>query len=75
MKNEKTIKGKLTIINRLNSSLSGNPRFLVEINNQYFKTTPDAMLAYGIQNFDGKTVNAVVGKHYNQDSIFNAKAV
>ena len=75
MRNKKTITGKLTIINRLNSSIDGNPRFLVEINNQYFKTTPDAMFGYSVQNFDGQTVNAVIGKYYNQDSIFNAEAV
>ncbi len=69
MKNTKTINGKLNIINRLNGSINGNPRFLVEIDNQYFKTTPDAMLAYAIENHDGKHVRAVVGRHYGQASV------
>lgn len=69
------VNGKLNIINRLTSSVNGNPRFLVEIDNKYFKTTPDSMLAYGIDNFDNKQVIATVGRHYGQASVLNIREI
>lgn len=38
-------------ISRLNNSNYGNPRYKMETSEGVFKTQPDAMLGYGLENF------------------------
>lgn len=54
------VTGTLRIVRRLPSSFNGNPRYLVDINGEDYRTAPDAMLAYGIERFDQKRVTAEV---------------
>ncbi len=61
MKNVTSHTGKLEIIERLPSSRNGNPRWLLKIDGWTCRTAPDAMVAYGITNFDGKIVKADIG--------------
>ena len=69
MKNRETYTGILTVVNRLPSSAMGNPRYLVEVNGVQAATTVDAMLGYGITNYDGKPVTTVFGMHYGRFSV------
>jgi hypothetical protein len=69
MKDLREVTGKLKLVKRLNSSYFGNPRYLVEINEVLYSTTPDASLSYGISNHWDKIVTATVGTHYNVSSI------
>ena len=52
------ITGKLSIINRLNNSVNGNPRFVVEIDNNTICTKSDYSYSYNIENLANK--NAMV---------------
>jgi len=72
MKNIKIISGTLTIVKRLKGSESGNPRFLISINNNEYSTTNDAMFGYSVQNYENKMVLARVGIHYKKPSIESA---
>lgn len=63
MKNLNYTKGTLHILERLNNSKNGNPRYLIEIlqdngNVLTLKTPIDSMLAYGIGNLRGKYIGA-----------------
>ena len=69
MKSISSVTGKLTVLNRLPSSHFGNPRYEVLIDNQTVATMVDASLGYGITNFDGKEVAAVIGTHYGRRSV------
>jgi len=73
MKNERTVLGRLEIIKRLPSCENGNPRFLLRIGGVEVRTTPDANLAYGITNYDGVLVRAVIADHYGKPSIINVE--
>jgi hypothetical protein len=64
MKHERTVVGVLQYINRLPSSMNGNPRFDVSIDGERFSTQVDAMLGYSIQNHFGQLVRAKVGYYY-----------
>jgi hypothetical protein len=69
MKNATHHTGTLTVVTRLKSSLNGNPRYLVMLDGYIASTKVDAMLGYGITNFDGKEVKAVIGTHYGTITI------
>lgn len=60
MQKESIVNGKLNVIERLPSSLNGNPRYLVEINGTGYRTKPDTSLGYSITNYEGKSVEAKV---------------
>ena len=47
---DRTVTGVITSIRRLKSSRYGNPRFSVTIGGRDYKTAPNVMLAYGIEN-------------------------
>jgi hypothetical protein len=68
MKNLETIKGvKIDKLERMASSINGNPRFRVYFDNGLVsQTIPDDMIGYAIQNFWGgnKPVDVEVGTHY-----------
>ena len=65
--------GKLEIIERLPSSYSGNPRFLLRVDGHTCRTSPDSSIAYAIQNHDGKVVSATIGAHYGKATLNTIK--
>ena len=69
MKNLETVKGlKIDKLERMNSSINGNPRFRVHFTNGIVsQTMVDDMLGLQIQNYVGEnkpSVNVEFGKHY-----------
>jgi hypothetical protein len=69
MKNLETMKGlKIDRLERMNSSINGNPRFRVHFTNGIVsQTMVDDMLGLQIQNYVGEnkpSVNVEFGKHY-----------
>jgi len=64
VKNIETHVGILTIIGRLPSSINGNPRYELELNNISFRTAVDCNMAYSIPNHDGKKISVEIGEHY-----------
>lgn len=80
MQDKETVSGILEIVGRLPSSTLGNPRYEVIIKDGHplptiYCTTPNASLGYGITNFEGKHVQAVVGLHYGKPSIETVKEI
>jgi len=75
MKNISRHEGKLEIIQRLPSSINGNPRYLVRIAGFTCKTPVDSSLGYCITNHDGKEVIATIGTHYNTATIDTLKGI
>ena len=69
MKNLTQHKGVLKIIKRLPNSYYGNPRFLLSVDGFECVTQVDAMLGYGVQNYDGREVNATIGTHYGKATL------
>lgn len=79
MKNEQSVVAYLTISRRLPTSRNGNPRFecLLQRSGKpdlVAATGVDSSLAYGITEFTGCTVRAVVGEHYNRLTLANITA-
>ena len=75
MKNSsQTVTGTLTILERKNNSLNGNPRYLCMVDDKVFYTKVDSMHAYGITNFTDKMVEVDLQMHYNKLSLINIKA-
>lgn len=71
MKNLTNHVGTLKIIKRLKKSRDGNPRFYCAIVDQAgtgftFKTRPDSMTAYGLEQYDGEPVVLTLGTYYGQ---------
>lgn len=62
-------KGLFEVIERLDGSSNGNPRFLCSIGGYLCKTTVDSALGYAVQNYDGKQCEAVIGTHYGVTSL------
>ena len=61
--------GELKIITRMDSSYYGNPRFLISVDGFKCVTGVDSMHGYSIQNYEGKTVRATIGTHYNRATL------
>ena len=69
MKNLETVKGlKIDKLERMKSSVNGNPRFRVYFSNGFVsQTTVDADLGYAIQNYvcnDRPLLDVEFGTHY-----------
>jgi len=73
MQKEYITQGTLNVIKRLKGSRNGNPRYLVEINGEEFRTQPDAMFGYAVTNYDGKGVLAKVCTYYGKQTITYAQ--
>lgn len=71
MKNITAHTGKLQIIKKLRNTLNGNPRYLVKVDGWSCKTKPNAMEAYAISNYDGKTVKAYIGTLRGTATVFD----
>jgi hypothetical protein len=72
MKNVTRHYGKLEIIRREQSSINGNPRYLLRVDGYLCVTTPDSSMAYSLPNLDGKQVEALIGTHYGKTSLGSA---
>lgn len=75
MKNVSRHQGKLEVLKRLPSSLNGNPRYLIRIDEFTCKTAVDSSYGYCITNFDGKEVIATIGTHYGTQTLDSLKGV
>jgi len=69
MKNISIHTGELQILERLNNSASGNPRFRCYVGGVSFVTKPDSAYAYDIQNLEGKKVTVSIGTHYGKATL------
>ena len=75
MKNITQHNGTLEVIERLASSINGNPRFLLRVDGWTCRTPVDSMLGYMISNYNGKQVEATIGTHYGVATLNSVKAV
>ena len=75
MKNISCHIGTLSIIQRLPSSVNGNPRYLLSVNGVICKTSVDSSYGYSDTNFDGKQVEATIGTHYGSATLKSLKGV
>tara|TARA_R110000764_G_scaffold22949_1_gene56612 strand:+ start:220 stop:447 length:228 start_codon:yes stop_codon:yes gene_type:complete len=66
MKNRINHTGALQVIERLDNSSNGNPRYRAEVGGLEFVTATDSMLGYSITNLEGKAVAITVGSHYGR---------
>ena len=73
MKNITEHTGTLEVLQRLPSSVNGNPRYLIKVDGYTASTKVDSDLGYGITNFDGKDVQAVIGTHYGKRSLVSVQ--
>lgn len=75
MKNISRHQGKLEIIQRLPSSINGNPRYLLRIAGFTCKTSVDSSYGYCVTNHDGKEVIATIGTHYGTATLDTLKGL
>ena len=74
MRNCRRHTGTLEIVERLNNSTNGNPRWLVVLDGINCRTAVDSDDGYGITNFDGKPVSADIGIYYGKYTIQNIRS-
>ena len=61
--------GKLQILQRLPSSINGNPRYLAMVDGWVFRTQVDSSYAYSLPNHDGDLVEVELGSHYGKTTL------
>ena len=64
MKNVTRHTGKFEIVERMPQSKAGNPRYRVIVDGYTCCTAVDSSIAYAIDRYNGKTVEATIGMHY-----------
>ena len=64
MKNLTRHVGRLEVVERIESSQSGNPRFRLRVDGFTFVTKPDSAYAYDVSNKEGQQVLVKIGTHY-----------
>lgn len=69
MKNIQEYTGKLSIIDRLQNSHNGNPRYLISVGDVICKTGVDSVQSYGITNYKDQMVKCTIGVHYKQATL------
>jgi hypothetical protein len=75
MKNVSQHTGTLRIIERLNNSRNGNPRYLGYIDETggghgvSFYTESDSMYGYELPNYDDKQITVQIGTHYGKPTL------
>ena len=74
MKNITQHQGKLEIVERLNNSRNGNPRFIVRIDGVKCYTPVDSLYGYIVSNFKDKEVIATIGTHYGNPTLHSLKS-
>jgi len=72
-KSQWIIKGKLVPVERLNNSVNGNPRWLLMCGNKVFRTKPNSMLAYGVQNYFGRHVTVTLEMYHDKSHLVDIK--
>jgi hypothetical protein len=75
MKNITRHQGKLEIVERLPSSINGNPRYLLRVDGWTCRTPVDSGLGYCITNYNGKDVEATIGSHYGVATLATVKTL
>jgi hypothetical protein len=76
-KNLEVFTGKLVVMERLKSSVNGNPRYsFVIVDSEgnlspLIKTKPDSSYGYSITNYQDKMVSVEVGMYHNNLSLFD----
>ena len=73
MKNKSRHIGILNIIERLPSSVNGNPRYLLSVDGWVCRTPVDSAYGYSIGNYNGKQVEAIIGTHYGVTTLASVK--
>jgi len=70
MKNLVTHVATLERIERMKSSVNGNPRYRGFLDNGfYFQTSVDSSFAYSLPNYEGKKVTVVIGTHRGKPTL------
>lgn len=69
-----TITGTFQILKHLGHTNMGNPRYLVAIGGEVFKTLPNSGEVYGLRNLTGKTVTASYKSYRNDLAAFSFHA-
>ena len=64
MKNITKHTGTITNIERLPSSVNGNPRYSFECDGYTIKTAVDSMQGYALTNYEDREVTLTAGTHY-----------
>lgn len=81
MKNISRHTGTLHKIKRLKNSVYGNPQFLLYVDETgsghgfSFRTPANSSIAYEIENYLGKTVEATIGTHYGCTTLNTIKEI
>ena len=76
-----TVFGTLNKVERMNSSINGNPRYMVSIQDEdsefnkiyVARTRPDASLGYSIDNYWNKRVAVTLDTYYGKLSVVDVK--
>ena len=71
MRNVTSHVGSLRVVKQLSNSKNGNPRYLLSVAGWSCRTAVDSMLAYDIQNLNGKAVAAHIGTHYGKATLLS----
>ncbi|MFC2968055.1 hypothetical protein [Acidimangrovimonas pyrenivorans] len=69
-----TITGNFQILKHLGHTKMGNPRYLVAIDGEVFKTLPNSGEVHGLRDLAGKTVTASYKSYRNDLAAFNFRA-
>lgn len=69
MKNITRHVGLVEILERLPSSVNGNPRYLLKVDGHTCRTAVDSSHGYSVTNYDGKQVRATIGTHYGRATL------
>lgn len=66
-----TLTGELHLIERLNNSINGNPRYMLRIDDTVFYTKPDCSYGYSITNYTNfnKVVTVELKYYYGKLSL------
>ena len=80
MKNITRHEGQLTMLERLNNSRNGNPRYRMAIldkagNGFSFVTKTDCSIAYMIDGYVGQKIEAFIGNHYGKATLDNFRPI
>jgi hypothetical protein len=67
--------GKLEIIQRLDNSVNGNPRYLLKVDGWTCRTSVDSSHGYSVTNWDGHVVVATIGTHYGKATLDSVRLV
>jgi hypothetical protein len=67
--------GKLEIVERLDNSVNGNPRYLLKVDGWTCRTSVDSSHGYEVPNYEGHVVAATIGTHYGKATLDSCRLV